>query len=62
MDAPIDRLVWFYSQRAGAENLIKESNNDAGLAAHPPHIFVIDQNHLQLAILACDLSAVADAL
>ena len=24
-----------YNQRAGAENLIKEANNDAGLAAHP---------------------------
>jgi hypothetical protein len=23
--------MWFYSQRAGAENLIKEANNDAGL-------------------------------
>jgi hypothetical protein len=29
MEEPIDKLVWFYSQRAGAENLIKESNNDA---------------------------------
>jgi hypothetical protein len=28
-------LVWVYDQRAGAENLIKEANNDAGLAAHP---------------------------
>ena len=30
-----DFVVWFYDQRAGAENLIKEANNDAGLAAHP---------------------------
>jgi hypothetical protein len=30
MDAPIDGLVWFYRQRASAENLIKEANNDAG--------------------------------
>src|SRR5215472_15350685 len=35
MTRPIDLLVWFYSGRAGAENLIKEANNDAGLAAHP---------------------------
>jgi len=35
MDRAIDLLVWFYSQRAGAENLIKEANHDAGLAAHP---------------------------
>ena len=34
MKDPIDLLVWFYNQRAGAENLIKEANNDAGLAAH----------------------------
>ena len=32
---PIPLVVWFYNQRAGAENLIKEANNDAGLAAHP---------------------------
>jgi hypothetical protein len=24
-------LAWFCNQRAGAENLIKEANNDAGL-------------------------------
>ena len=30
---PIAAVVWFYNQRAGAENLIKEANNDAGLAA-----------------------------
>jgi len=26
-------VVGFYRQRAGAENLIKEANNDAGLSA-----------------------------
>ena len=31
MDEPLDAMVWFYSQRGGAENLIKEANNDAGL-------------------------------
>jgi hypothetical protein len=31
MDQSLDALVWFYNQRAGAENLIKEANNDAGL-------------------------------
>jgi len=36
MKERIDLLVWFYRQRARAENLIKEANNDAGLAAHPP--------------------------
>jgi hypothetical protein len=27
----VELLVWFYNQRGGAENLIKEANNDAGL-------------------------------
>jgi hypothetical protein len=40
MGESIDKLVWFYNQRAGAENLIKESNNDAGLAAHPSRLLV----------------------
>src|SRR4029434_8241431 len=35
MKDAIDLLVWFYNQRAAAENLIKEANNDAGLAAAP---------------------------
>ncbi len=30
MKDAIHHLVWFYNQRAGAENLIKEANNDAG--------------------------------
>jgi hypothetical protein len=34
MEGEIASLVWFYNQRAAAENLIKEANNDAGLAAH----------------------------
>jgi hypothetical protein len=56
MEGPIDKLVWFYNQRAGAENLIKESNNDAGLAAHPSHVFMTNQNHFQLAMLAFNLN------
>jgi hypothetical protein len=32
---PVAHLAWFYNQRAGAENLIQEANNDAGLAARP---------------------------
>src|SRR5215469_5842515 len=35
MQRAVDLLVWFYDQRAGAENLIKEANNDAGLTAYP---------------------------
>ena len=57
MNGPIEELVWFYRQRASAENLIKESNNDAGLAAHPSRLFVTNQNHFQLAMLAFNLNA-----
>jgi Transposase DDE domain group 1 len=32
---PIYFVVWLYNGRGSAENLIKEANNDAGLAAHP---------------------------
>jgi hypothetical protein len=52
LDRPIDLTVWFYNQRAGAENLIKEANNDAGLAAHPSGRFDVNCIHFQLAMLA----------
>jgi hypothetical protein len=48
----IDLLVWFYNERAGAENLIKEANNDAGLAAHPSRRWAMNCVHFQLAMLA----------
>jgi hypothetical protein len=57
MEAPIDELVWFYNHRAAAENLIKESNNDAGLAANPFRLFHTNQIHFQLAMLAYNLNA-----
>jgi hypothetical protein len=38
--------------RAGAENLIKEANNDAGLAAHPSAQWAMNCIHFQLAMLA----------
>lgn len=53
---PIDKVVWFYNRRAGAENLIKEANNDAGLAAHPSHRFDVNSVHFQLAMLAYNLN------
>src|ERR1022692_4758732 len=56
MKDPIDLLVWFYNQRAGAENLIKEANNDAGLAAHPSGRWMMNCNHFQLAMLAYNLN------
>jgi hypothetical protein len=56
MSDPIYFVVWFYSQRGGAENLIKEANNDAGLAAHPSGRFDVNSNHFQLAMLAYNLN------
>jgi hypothetical protein len=56
MTDPISLLVWFYNQRAGAENLIKEANNDAGLAAHPSARWTMNCNHFQLAMLAYNLN------
>jgi hypothetical protein len=53
---PIAFVAWFYNQRAGAENLIKEANNDAGLAAHPSRRFDVNRNHFQLAMLAYNLN------
>ncbi len=56
MQDPIDALAWFYNQRAGAENLIKEANNDAGLAAYPSGRWMMNCNHFQLAMLAYNLN------
>jgi hypothetical protein len=56
MDAPIDVVVGFYRLRAGAENLIKEANNDAGLAAHPSARWTMNCVHFQLAMLAYNLN------
>jgi TRAP-type uncharacterized transport system fused permease subunit len=49
-------VVGFYRQRAGAENLIKEANNDAGLAAHPSVRWSMNCVHFQLAMLAYNLN------
>ena len=54
--APIDAVVGFYRQRAGAENLIKEANNDAGLAAQPSGRWAMNCVHFQLAMLAYNLN------
>jgi hypothetical protein len=56
MDRAIDLVSWFYSQRAGAENLIKEANNDAGLAAHPSGRWATNCVHFQLVMLAYNLN------
>jgi hypothetical protein len=56
MKDAIDLLVWVYNQRAGAENLIKEANNDAGLAAHPSRQWAANCVHFQLVMLAYNLN------
>jgi Transposase DDE domain group 1 len=56
MKDAIALLAWFYQQRAGAENLIKEANNDAGLAAHPSARWAMNCIHFQLAMLAYNLN------
>lgn len=55
-DGPLEALVWFYHQRAGAEHLIKEAHNDAGLAAHPSHRWMMNCNYFQIAMLAYNLN------
>jgi hypothetical protein len=56
LDAPIDVVVGFYRQRAGAENLSKEAHNDGGLAAHPSARWSRNCVHFQLAMLAYNLN------
>lgn len=56
LDAAIDVVSGFYRQRGGAENLIKEANNDAGLAAHPSGRWATNCVHFQLAMLAYNLN------
>jgi len=56
LEEPTAAVVWFYNQRAGAENLIKEANNDAGLAAYPSRRFDMNRNYFQFAMLAYNLN------
>jgi hypothetical protein len=46
------KVVDFYDGRAGAENLIKEASNDAGVAAAPSGRFIANMNFFLLAMLA----------
>jgi Transposase DDE domain group 1 len=46
----------FFRSMVRWENLIKEANNDAGLAAHPSGRFDVNGNHFQLAMLAYNLN------
>jgi hypothetical protein len=56
LDAPIDMVVGFYRQRAGAENLIQEAHNDAGLAAHPSARWSRNCVHFPLVMRAYNLN------
>ena len=56
MPEPIHLVVAFYNGRAGAENLIKEANNDAGLAAHPSGRWDMNRNFFQMVMLAYNLN------
>ncbi|MBM3729037.1 MAG: IS1380 family transposase [Acidobacteria bacterium] len=56
MKAPLDALVGFYRNRATSENLIKEANNDAGLAAHPSNRWTMNAIWFQIAMLAYNLN------
>jgi hypothetical protein len=52
----IAMLVWLYNQRAGAENLIKEAKNDAGMAAHPSGRWPMNCIYFQLTLVAYNLN------
>lgn len=56
MGGPLDVLVWFYNQRAGAENLIRETNNDTGLTAHPSKPWMTNANWFQIGMPAYNLN------
>jgi hypothetical protein len=56
LEGSVTDLAAFYDGRAGAENLIKEANNDAGLAAYPSARWAMNCIHFQLAMLAYNLN------
>jgi DDE family transposase len=56
MSDGIAMLTWFYNQRAGAENLIKEAKNDAGMADHPSGRWAMNCIFFQFAMLAYNLN------
>jgi len=56
MSDGIAMLTWFYNQRGGAENLIKEAKNDAGMADHPSGRWAMNCIFFQLAMLAYNLN------
>ena len=59
---PVTLPTWFYNQRAGAENLIKEANNDAGLSAHPSARWAMNCIHFQTGHVGLQPELLADAV
>ena len=49
-------VVEFCNKRAAVENLIKESNNEIGLTAHPSEQWAMNANPLQLSMIAYNLN------
>jgi hypothetical protein len=49
MDQSLDALAWFYNQRAGAENLIKEANTDYASARGGPRSQRLCARHFRAA-------------
>jgi hypothetical protein len=49
-------VMAFYNKRAAVENLIKESNTDSGLTAHPSGQWAMNANHFQLSMIAYNLN------
>jgi hypothetical protein len=49
-------VVAFYNKRAAVENLIKKSNHDIGLTAHPSGQWAMNANHFQLRMIAYNLN------
>ncbi len=56
MHGPLAALVGFYRGLATAENLIKEANNHAGLAAHPSNRWRMNASWFQIEMLAYNLN------
>jgi hypothetical protein len=52
MTRRIALLTWFYNRRASAENLIKETENDAAISDHSSARWATNCIYFQLAMLA----------
>jgi hypothetical protein len=57
MKGALDLLVWFYRQRAGAENLIKKPTMMLGWRPHPSPQWATNCVHFQPVMLAYNLNS-----